>query len=151
MWVQYLGRSAHHTFYFLTSSQMRKQTDLARTQVTKNRCMVCPRISMKDPTSVFTLCGSDKNCFLCFAFGVLGDPLSIASGQAGVEIAPKVQAERILIEWIPINSSFCANWLKSYAPVSDSWLKHRCLVIELGPLLRPKMSSDGIYPDHFLS
>ncbi|CAH8570655.1 unnamed protein product [Schistosoma intercalatum] len=58
-----------------------------------------------------------------------GNPVASSSGLAGVGVALSTRAEAALVDWIPINSRFCAVRLESSINVRRNRREKRCLFV----------------------
>lgn len=71
-------------------------------------CCVC-ETRTRDPTSTIAHCSTDTKSLFQFGFRAASDPVSTASGQAGVEIALTMRAaEHSLLDLTTVNNSLCA-------------------------------------------
>lgn len=81
---------------------------------------------IEDPAFVIFLRNPDATTFSFFILRLSGDPITGARGQAGVGIAPRTWTQYAFLDWVTINSLFCAVHLDGSVLVINSRVKrHR--------------------------
>ncbi|VDP71023.1 unnamed protein product, partial [Schistosoma curassoni] len=106
------SRSKLHigAFNVRTLCQISQQASLTRTLESRTIGVCCvSETRIQDPSVVIHLTSPRQNGGPTrYTLRVSGDPTASSRGVAGVGIALSMRAEQALLEWIPVNSRFCA-------------------------------------------
>lgn len=117
------------TFNIHPLTQVRQQAALTRTRENSKIDVYCLcKTRTQNPTFGTSLRSPDTP-FPRFILPLSGGSVLNARGQAGFGIALSIRAERVLLDWVPINSRLCRVRLGGFVRVNSSRLNCRCLFV----------------------